>query len=100
MGSPRRRRRRRVRLPLPLEGRGGYAPSVAASALALAACAREPRPAAGRLPPLKSVAPFPVGTCIQAAQLDDPAFAALVAAQVSQLTAEWELKMESGPTAP
>ena len=44
--------------------------------------------------PLKTVAPFPVGTCVQAGQLDDPAFASLVAAQVSQLTPEWELKME------
>jgi endo-1,4-beta-xylanase len=31
---------------------------------------------------------------VQAGQLDDPAFAGLVAAQVSQLTPEWELKME------
>jgi endo-1,4-beta-xylanase len=72
-------------------GRRGF---VAAS-LALAACSPK---AVGQprltIPPLKSVAPFPVGTCIQAAQLDDPAFAALVAAQVSQLTPEWELKME------
>ncbi|HEY1750618.1 MAG TPA: endo-1,4-beta-xylanase [Caulobacteraceae bacterium] len=65
------------------------------SALALAACA----PKAASQPPvsipaLKAAAPFPVGTCIQAAQLDDPSLAALVAAQVSQLTPEWELKME------
>jgi endo-1,4-beta-xylanase len=73
-------------------GRRGF---VAAS-LALAACSPkavgQPRPTIA--PPLKSVAPFAVGTCVQAAQLDDPAFAALVAAQVSQLTPEWELKME------
>jgi endo-1,4-beta-xylanase len=72
-------------------GRRGF---IAAS-LALAACSPkavgEPRVA---IAPLKSVAPFPIGACIQAAQLDDPAFAALVAAQVSQLTPEWELKME------
>jgi endo-1,4-beta-xylanase len=72
-------------------GRRGF---IAAS-LALAACnpsaVGEPRLA---IPPLKSVAPFPVGTCVQAAQLDNPAFAALIAAQVSQLTPEWELKME------
>ena len=72
-------------------GRRGF---IAAS-LALAACnpkaVGKPRAA---IAPLKSVAPFPVGTCIQAAQLDDPAFAALVATQVSQLTPEWELKME------
>ena len=72
-------------------GRRGF---IAAS-LALAACnpkaIGQPRLA---IPPLKSVAPFPVGTCVQAAQLDNPAFAALIAAQVSQLTPEWELKME------
>ena len=66
-----------------------------ASGLALAACGER---AEGQPPvsiaPLKSVAPFPVGTCVQAGQLDDPAFADLLAAQVSQLTPEWELKME------
>ena len=31
---------------------------------------------------------------MQVGQLDDPAFADLLAAQVSQLTPEWELKME------
>jgi endo-1,4-beta-xylanase len=65
------------------------------STLALAACGpkaeSQPPPS---LPPLKSVAPFPIGTCVSAAQLDDPALAALIAAQVSQLTPEWELKME------
>lgn len=66
------------------------------STLALAACDRKAGAQASPidLPPLRSVASFPVGTCVQAAQLDDPAFAALVAAQVSQLTAEWEMKME------
>ncbi len=66
-----------------------------ASSLALAACspAAQGQPPLA-IPPLKSVAPFPVGTAVQAAQLDDPALAALVAAQVSQLTPEWELKME------
>jgi len=67
----------------------------ALSALALAACGQkaESQPPLA-IAPLKRVAPFPVGTCVQAAQLDDPAFAGLVAAQVSQLTPEWELKME------
>ena len=69
--------------------------TVLASALSLAACA--PRALSQppiAIAPLKSAAPFPVGTCVSAAQLDDPAFAALVAAQVSQVTPEWELKME------
>lgn len=66
------------------------------STLALAACDRtaDARATPIDLPPLKSVAGFPVGTCVQAGQLADPVFAALVAAQVSQLTAEWEMKME------
>jgi endo-1,4-beta-xylanase len=66
-----------------------------AASLALAACTQkaQSQPALA-IAPLKSVAPFPVGTCIQAAQLDDPVFAALVATQVSQMTPEWELKME------
>jgi endo-1,4-beta-xylanase len=66
-----------------------------ASGLALAACApraESQSPAAIR--PLKAAAPFPVGSCIQAEQLDDPAMAALYAAQVNQLTPEWQLKME------
>ena len=70
--------------------------SVLAGALALAACNRraDAQPAPVNLPPLKSVGDFPVGTCVQSGQLADPAFAALVAAQASQLTAEWEMKME------
>jgi endo-1,4-beta-xylanase len=66
-----------------------------AASFALAACTpkAQSQPSLA-IAPLKSLAPFPVGSCVQAAQLDDPAFAALVAAQVSQLTPEWELKME------
>jgi endo-1,4-beta-xylanase len=81
----------------PFAARGGRLSrrSVLGSTLALAACGQTAlsQPPAW-LRPLKSVAPFPVGTCIQAAQLDDPALADLVAAQVNQLTPEWELKME------
>lgn len=69
--------------------------SVLGSALALAACGQQalsqPPP---RIAPLRRAAPFPVGTCVTARLLDDPDFAGLVAAQVSQLTPEWELKME------
>jgi endo-1,4-beta-xylanase len=46
------------------------------------------------VPPLRSVAPFPVGAAVQALDLQAPDFAALVATQVSQLTPEWEMKME------
>jgi endo-1,4-beta-xylanase len=44
--------------------------------------------------PLKSLAPFPIGTCIQDRQLDDAAFTALLTRHFSQITAEWEMKME------
>jgi endo-1,4-beta-xylanase len=65
------------------------------SAVALAACrgtsAQPPPPA---IPALKAAAPFPVGAAVQAAHLADPALASLIEANVSQLTAEWEMKME------
>ena len=65
------------------------------ASLALAACDRtaaEPTPP--NLPPLKSVAPAPFGAAIKAMQIDDPDWVALARAQVSQLTPEWEMKME------
>jgi len=69
--------------------------AVIGSALALAACDRPARSAAPvSLRPLKTLAPFPVGTAVQAAHLADPALAGLIAANASQLTAEWEMKME------
>ncbi|MFI4975659.1 MAG: endo-1,4-beta-xylanase [Caulobacterales bacterium] len=69
--------------------------AVLASSLALAACGATARgSAATPAAPLKSAAPFPVGTCVQSAQLDDPAFAALLEMQVSQIVPEWEMKME------
>jgi endo-1,4-beta-xylanase len=70
--------------------------AVLTGTLALAACQRraDAQPAPADLPPLRTLAPFPVGTCVQAAQLDDPELSALIAAQASQLTAEWEMKME------
>ena len=69
--------------------------AVLASALALAACGREVRgePAAP-VGPLKSLAPFPVGCCVQTGELADPAFAALLTRNFSQITPEWEMKME------
>jgi endo-1,4-beta-xylanase len=74
--------------------------AILGSAIALAACGRRassqppelPEPA--DLPPLRRVAPFPVGSSITASQLDDPSFAEFVASEVSQLTPEWEMKME------
>ena len=64
----------------------------------LAACERlavaqpSPRP---DLPPLKALAPFPVGSCAKSNQLDDPAWVALALRNLSQITPEWEMKMEA-----
>ncbi len=69
--------------------------AVLASALALTACSR---PAEGKPapppPPLKTVAPFPIGTAVMSQRLEDPAFANLLRDQVSQITPEFEMKME------
>ncbi|RZJ16166.1 MAG: 1,4-beta-xylanase [Brevundimonas sp.] len=46
------------------------------------------------VPALKDIAPFPIGACVPTAYLDDPAWVALATRQLSQLTPEWELKME------
>lgn len=67
----------------------------AAATLPLAACGRTAR-GETVIPdrPLKSLAPAPVGTCVRAAALQDPAFAALLTRHFSQITPEWEMKME------
>jgi len=66
-----------------------------ASALAAAACDRPARSQpAGPLPPLKAAAPFPIGCAVRAEQLSDPELAALIARQASQVTPEWQMKME------
>ncbi|MBW8881177.1 MAG: 1,4-beta-xylanase, partial [Asticcacaulis sp.] len=65
----------------------------AALALATPACAA-PKGAIDDLPPLKSVAPYPLGVAVKTPQLPDPDWTGLAAAQFSRLTAEWEMKME------
>jgi endo-1,4-beta-xylanase len=45
-------------------------------------------------PPLKSLAPFPVGCAVTLERLGDPFYASLLTRHFSQLTAEWEMKME------
>ncbi|HWA61740.1 MAG TPA: endo-1,4-beta-xylanase [Caulobacteraceae bacterium] len=69
---------------------------VLAGAAALAGCdARATGEAeAADPPPLKSVAPFPIGCCVWAQHLDDPVLASLIADQVSQVTPEFQMKME------
>jgi len=69
----------------------------AAAALPIAACDRsaQSQPASrGPAPSLRAIAPFAVGTCIQTSHIQDPAFTALLTRQFSQITPEWEMKME------
>lgn len=72
--------------------------AVLGGALALAACDRaadaQALLAPGEVPAFKHVAPFPIGTCVQVSQLDDPAWVRLAVANCSQITPEWEMKME------
>lgn len=70
--------------------------SLLLSALALAACggsntrAQPNRP----IPALRDSLPFPVGTALMTGQFADPQHAVLTRRHFSQLTPEWELKME------
>ncbi|WP_327445541.1 endo-1,4-beta-xylanase [Brevundimonas sp.] len=64
------------------------------STLALAACGRAPVQAAPAAAPLKALAPAPVGVAVMSGQLDDTAWTTLARREISQLTPEWEMKME------
>lgn len=70
--------------------------AVIGGALALAACDRsaDARVSLDAIPGFKHVAPFPVGTCMQVAQIGDPDWVRLAVANCSQVTPEWEMKME------
>lgn len=65
-------------------------------ALALAACqGRAQATAPAVLPaPLKTLVPFPLGCAVMTGQLDDPGFVQLLTTHFSQITPEFELKME------
>lgn len=68
-----------------------------ASTFALAACGpgEAAAPVAARpVRPLKSLAPFAVGTACMTGQLSDPVWVRLASEHFSQLTPEWEMKME------
>ena len=69
-------------------------------ALAITACdrnapARAQPPTRGPVPPLKQVAPFAVGACVMTSQFSDPAFTSVLVPNFSQITPEWEMKMEA-----
>ena len=67
-----------------------------AAPFALAACDRlaSAQTAPRHVPSLKSLAPCPVGTCVMTGQIRDPQWVDLVSTHFSQLTPEWEMKME------
>ena len=77
----------------------------AGGALALSGCGRGQAEASGAAPydvprpdpppALKELAGFPIGTCVSTGLIDDPDWATLATRQCSQVTAEWEMKMES-----
>ncbi len=69
------------------------------AALALSACRQggEAQAAAAArvdVPPLKQVAPFPVGACVMTSQLADAGFNGVLVPNFGQVTPEWEMKME------
>ena len=72
--------------------------SFLAAAAALAACKGRAQDAGGAsrgpAPPLKSLAPWPVGCAVMTSELAEPAYASLLGRHFSQLTPEWEMKME------
>ena len=63
---------------------------------ALGACrnAAHAQPAVS-VPPLKQVAPFPLGVTAMTGEFNDPQFVSLLTGNFSQLTPEWEMKMEA-----
>ncbi|MNS77857.1 Endo-1,4-beta-xylanase B [compost metagenome] len=68
-----------------------------AAPVALAACGSGEAavgPSDAPVRSLKSLAPFPVGAACMTGQLSDPAWVQLVSDHFSQLTPEWEMKME------
>ncbi len=72
----------------------------AAPALLLAGCkgraqARTEAQPALPVPPLKQVSPVPVGACVMSSQFGDPNFVSTLLANFSQVTPEWEMKMEA-----
>ena len=74
--------------------------AAAPAALAITACSRDnpaqaQPPSSANVPPLKQVAPFPVGACVMTSQFADPAFTSVLIPNFSQLTPEWEMKMEA-----
>jgi endo-1,4-beta-xylanase len=85
-GDPRVKPHRRLILQTAMAG------AVSACGVRLGHADEAERP---RAPPaLKALAPFPVGTCLATSSLADAGEMALVERHFSQITPEWEMKME------
>jgi endo-1,4-beta-xylanase len=59
-----------------------------------AAKSQAPRAPHGPTPALRQIAPFPVGTAVSTLDIAEPQLAALIARQFSQVTPNWQMKME------
>ena len=70
------------------------ASSGSGSGVSLEAPTAAPLDPAGPVPGLRELAPFPIGTEVVTAHLDDPALPPLAARHFSQITPGYELKME------
>lgn len=82
---------------MPAEAKSPSRRLLLAAPFALAACERfasAETPAGREAPPLKSLAPFPIGATGMTGQLGDPVWVAAMRRHVSQITPEWELKPE------
>lgn len=70
-----------------------------AAALALSACHERPAVAQAPAPApavrLREISPIPLGNCVMTDQIADPAYAELLLRHFSQITPEWEMKMEA-----
>ncbi len=59
-----------------------------------AAKSQDPPVRPGPAPALRQIAPFPVGAAVSTLDIADPKRAALIARQFSQVTPNWQMKME------
>ena len=74
-----------------LAGAAGLIGSAGAAAWLKSTAADAPQ----TLPPLKSLAPWTLGTCVQTPHLDDPQWVQLATSHFNRLTPEFEMKMET-----
>ncbi len=81
-----------------LIGSGAQA-AILGAGLALSGCgdaakSQAPPIPTGPTPELRQIAPFPVGVAVSTLDIADPPLAALIARQFSEVTPNWQMKME------